>query len=292
MYQKKWVAYLMIVPMLLFLFLFLFYPFFVNIRNSFYQFESMLDKNPHFIGLLNYKEMINDKTFIRSLTNTLILVGLVIIFQVGIALILALMVNSIVKLHNFYKITFFMPIVVSATALGLMFNLFYDYNYGMFNQILKLLNIEPVFWKDPQKLIRLFAMIVSPVIWQYIGFYFVIFLTGLVGMSKDILEASEIDGATGFQKIKYIQLPMLKNITRTVLVLAITGTLKVFDLPYLISPHGYPSGKTHFLGTYMYDIAFNTVDVGYAAGFAVFIVIAGVLMSLISNTIFRQNRDL
>ncbi len=282
----------MIIPMLAFLFVFLFYPFFINIKNSFFEFDNMLDRNPSFIGVANYITMLNDDTFIRSLTNTLILVGLVLIFQVGISLGLALLVNSITKFNTFFKVTLFMPIVVSATALGLMFNLFYDYNNGMFNQILLILGQEKIFWKDPQNLTRLFAIIVSPVIWQYIGFYFVIFLTGLAGLSKQIMEASEIDGCTGFQKVRHIQVPMLRNITRTVIVLAITGTLKVFDLPYIISPNGYPSGKTHFLGTYMYDKAFNAVDVGYAAGFAVFMVLAGVLMSLIANVVFRHNHNL
>jgi len=279
-------------PTLLILFMFLFYPFLVNIKNSFFKFESILDRNPFFVGISNYRKMFTDHIFIRSFSNTLILVFLVLLFQVGIAYALALLVNSIVKMRSFYKVTFFMPIVVSATALGLMFNLFYDYNYGMFNQILILLGQEKVFWKDPQNIVRLFTLIVTPVIWQYIGFYFVIFLTGLTGISKEIIEAAEIDGCSGFQKARHIQMPMLKNVTRTVIILAITGTLKVFDLPYIISPNGYPSGKTHFLGTYMYDKAFNTVDVGYAAAFAVFIVIAGVLMSLIANTIFKQNKDL
>ncbi len=292
MYKKKWIAYVMIIPMLVFLSVFLLYPFWVNIKNSFYKFESMLDKNPVFIGLDNYKTMFTDKVFLGSFINTLILIGLVLIFQVGIALILALLVNSITKFSSFFKVTFFMPIVVSATALGLMFNLFYDYNYGMFNQILLIIGREKIFWKDPQNLNRLFTLIVSPVIWQYIGFYFVIFLTGLSGLSKEILDAAEIDGCSGLQKVRYIQIPMIKNITRIVIVLGITGTLKVFDLPYIISPNGYPNGKTHFLGTYMYDKAFNSVDIGYAAGFAVFIVIAGILFSFISNMIFRQDHDL
>lgn len=252
----------------------------------------MLDTNPTFVGFSNYKSMFTDPIFVKSLTNTLILVGLVLIFQVGIALCLALMVNSITKFSSFFKVTYFMPIVVSATALGLMFNLFYDYDYGMFNQILLLVGHQKIFWKDATNLFRLFTLIVSPVIWQYIGFYFVIFLTGLAGMSKEIIEAAEIDGCSGFQKIIYVQIPMLKNVTRTVIVLAITGTLKVFDLPYIISPNGYPSGKTHFLGTYMYHKAFNVTDIGYAAAFAVFIVIAGVLMSMLANTILKQSKDL
>lgn len=292
MYKKNGVAYLLLTPMILFITIFLFYPFIINIINSFYKFESMLDLHPKFVLFANYQEMVKDSTFIKSLINTLVLIGLVIIFQVGIALILALLVNSITKFASFYKVTFFMPIVVSATALGLMFNLFYDYNYGMFNQILLELGMEKIFWKDPENLTRLYALIVSPVIWQYIGFYFVIFLTGLAGIDKDMLEASEIDGCNGFQSVFFVKLPMLRNITSTVFVLAITGTLKVFDLPHLISPNGYPSGKTHFLGTYMYDIAFNSNAVGFAAAFAVFIVIAGVFMSGLCNLIFKQDKNL
>lgn len=291
MYKKKWIAYLFITPMLAFLFLFLFYPFIVNIVNSFFTFESILDKNPKYAGIRNYITMFTDKKFQTALINTLILVVLVLIFQVGIALILALLVNSIRKFANFYKVTFFMPIVVSATALGLMFNLFYDYNYGMFNQILEIIGEEKIFWKDPGILPRLYALIVTPVIWQYIGFYFVIFLTGLAGIPDELLEAAEIDGGNAFQRTIYIQLPMLQNVTRTVIVLAITGTLKVFDLPYIIDPYGYPSGKMHFLGTYMYEVM-QSSNGGYAAAFAVFIVIAGVVLSFISNSIFKQNKDL
>jgi raffinose/stachyose/melibiose transport system permease protein len=236
--------------------------------------------------------MLGDSMFIGSLVNTLILVALVIVFQAGTALILALLVSSIKRFSSFYKVTYFMPIVVSATALGLMFNLFYDYEYGMFNQILEIFGKDKIFWKNPEYLARLFSLIVAPVIWQYVGFYFVIFLTGLNGINQEIIEASEIDGCNRFQKVIYVQLPMLQNVTRTVLVLSITGTLKVFDLPYLISPHGFPNGETHFLGTYMYDKAFNSNDIGYAAAFAVFMVIAGVLMSMLSNSVLKQNKDL
>ena len=94
MYKKKWVAYLFITPMLIFFIIFLFYPFLVNVYNSFFDYESILDKNPRYIGFDNYLTMFTD-VFQRSLINTLILIGLVLIFQVGVALILALLVNSI-----------------------------------------------------------------------------------------------------------------------------------------------------------------------------------------------------
>lgn len=292
MYRKNWIAYFFITPMLIFLFTFLFYPFIINIINSFYKYKSMLDPSPQFVWFDNYKKMFTDTIFYSALLNTGILIILVIVFQVGIALILALMVNSIKKFTTFYKIVYFIPIVISATAIGLMFNLFYEYNYGMFNQILLIFGKNKFIWMDYNKLYQVYFFVVSPVVWQYIGFYFVIFLTGLSNINPEILEAAEIDGCSRFQKTKYVSVPMIKNVTRTVFVLAITGTLKVFDLPHIINPRGYPNGRLFFLGTYMNDKAFDNPDIGYSAAFAVFIVILGVILSTISNKVIKHDDNL
>lgn len=292
MYKSKKTPWIFLSPLLIFIALFLFYPFGVNIYNSLFKYTSILDRNPNFIGMGNYFGLFDDAVFITSLTNTLILICLVLIFQVGTALILALLVSSIDKFSSMFKVTFFMPIVISATALGLMFNLFYDYDFGMFNQLLLSLGKEKIFWMDPLNLARRYILTMGPVLWQYIGFYFIIFLTGLAGISEEISEAAEMDGCTGIQKAIKIKIPMIQNITRTVFILAITGTLKVFDLPHVISPGGYPSGKLHILGTYMYEKAFNSNQLGTAAAFAVIIAVAGVLFSGISNLILKQNKDL
>lgn len=292
MYKKKWMAYLFIAPTLLFLIVFLFYPFIVNIIISFQKYTSMLDENPKFVGIDNYVSMFKDTMFQKSLLNTLILILVVIVFQVGIALILALMVNAIKKFALFYKIVYFMPIVISATAIGLMINLFYDYNYGMFNQLLALFDVDKVIWMNFSNLTQVYILIVSPVVWQYVGFYFVIFLTGISGIDKEILEAAEIDGCTRLQQVRFVIVPMIKNVTRTVFILAITGTLKVFDLPHIINPGGYPNGKLFFMGTYMHDKAFFSVDIGVSAAFAVFMVFVGVVLSATSNKLMKHNSDL
>lgn len=281
-----------IIPTLIFIFVFLFYPFGVNIYTSFYHYTSVLDREPSFVWISNYQNLITDPVFIRSFVNTLILIALVLVVQVGTALILALLVNHVSKFSSIFKVTFFMPVVISATALGLMFNLFYDYDYGMFNQLLLQIGEEKFFWMDPANLVRRYLLTMMPVIWQYTGFYFVIFLTALYGIDEEIFEAADIDGCSDFRKAIKIKIPLLQNVMRTVIVLAITGTLKVFDLPHIISPNGYPSGKLHVLGTYMYEKAFNSNQLGVAASFAVIIVIAGVLFSGISNLVLKQNKDI
>lgn len=291
MYKNKALPYLFILPMLIFLGVFLIYPFAVNIYNSAFRFQHSLDTNPVFTGFDNYVELFKDPTFRHSFMNTIALVFLVIVFQTGIALVLALLVNSIKKFQTVFKVSFFMPIIISATALGLMFNMFYRKDGGMFVQLLELININGFVFLDYQNTTKAFLFLTLPIIWQYIGFYFVIFLTGLATISEEMIEAAEVDGCSGMQKVFKIQIPLLKNVTRIILVLAITGSLKVFDLPYIMNPTGRPNGVLHFLGTYMYQKSY-AANIGSAAAFAVILVILGFLMSSISNLVFRPNKDI
>ncbi len=131
-------------------------------------------------------------------------------------------------------------------------------------------------------------MLALQVIWQYICFYFVLFVTGISTISESLYEAAEIDGANGFQKIIYITLPLLKGTINVCIILALTGALKVFDMFWVIAPKGAPGGSTHILGTYLYDMAFEAGNVDYGATIAVMLVILGIVISQIANYFFRE----
>lgn len=296
MYRNKKVGVMFVMPMVLMILIFLTYPFIQNIFDSFFDFDNRTLQRLDFIMFENYRKLFASAHFHNALINTLILMILVIIFQVGLALLLALLVSYVSRLQTFYKVSYFIPIIISASALGLMFQMFYRHSpsvesQGALNQLLIMLNFEPIEWISANAGRNLVFFAVSlPVIWQYIGFYFVIFLTGLTTISAELLEAASIDGATSFQKVMKIQIPMLQNIIRVVLVLAITGTLKVFDLPYILNPNNEPLRKNYLLGTLMQRL--KTTSMGQAAAFAVVLVILGVLLSGISNVLFKQNKDL
>ncbi len=293
MYKNKWIAYLFITPMLLFLIVFLIYPFSVNIYNSFFKYKSVLDRNPAYVGVNNYVQLFTTRQFKIAIENTLLLTILVIVFQVGIALILALLVSEIKRLAGFFKTAYFIPIVISATALGLMFLMFFREKGGLFNQILANFNLEPIRWLNGMDSNVTLASMFLPTIWQYIGFYFVIFLTALNTISDETLEAAKIDGANDFTLTFKIKLPLIQNVTRVVLVLAITGTLKVFDLPYILNPIANPNGETFLLGTYMYHVSyFANKNLGLASAFAVILAILGVGFSGLVNVVFKQNKDI
>ena len=125
-----------------------------------------------------------------------------------------------------------------------------------------------------------------PVMWQYVGFYFVIIVTGLNNISPDLYEVSAIDGASRWQRIRYITLPLLHNVLCTCAVLAVTGALKVFDLPWTMFPKGMPLNQTWLTGTYMYYHANETRNTDYGCAIAVVIVVLGILTAKIVNRIF------
>ncbi len=288
-YKKKSPLLVFLIPAFVFLGLFLFYPFIVNIVNSFMHIQDLGTQaqgmNQPFYE--NYAKLFTDEMMKTSLKNTLIMMGSTVVFQIGIALVLALLVDSIGKGAGFFRTTYFFPIVISATALGLLFNLIFLYRGGMVNQLLDNLQLvsKNIDWKDENHF--MFTMLL-PVMWQYVGFYFVILITGLNNISTDVYEAAAIDGASGFKRIRFITMPLIYNVLCTCLVLAITGALKVFDLPWVMMGTGMPLDKSWLTATYMYYNTMSRGDVDYASTIAILIVVLGVVASFIINKVFKE----
>jgi len=286
-YKRKTPLLVLLIPSYLFMTVFLYYPFIMNIVNSFSKITGLGTSsegyNSPWYG--NYVKLFEDPVMRTALWNTLIMMLMTIAFQVGIALVLALMVDSIKKGGKFFRTVYFFPIVISATALGLLFNLIFLYNGGMVNQLIEKLGGTSIDWKDSAH--YLFTML-FPVMWQYVGFYFVILVTGLNNISRDIYEAAEIDGAGGLSRIRYITLPLLRNVLCVCLTLAITGSLKVFDLPWIMMGSGMPLDMSWLTGTYMYHQTFSMGDVDYGATIGIVIVVLGVVVSQAASRIFKE----
>ena len=290
-YKNKKRIWVFLAPAFLFMVVYLYYPFIQNILNSFMHIKYMGTAGGEWNTpwYKNYLTLLTDPKMRIALKNTGITIAATIIGQVGIALVLSLLVSNIKKGAGFFRTVFFFPIVISATALGLLFNLIFLYDKGLVNQLLQFAGAlsaetnELIDWKSKYPM---FTML-TPVIWQYVGFYFVILLTGLAGIPDDLYEAATIDGASRWQNVKYITLPLLRNSIGTCVILAVTGALKVFDLPWTMFVNGM--SNTWLTGTYMYSKVYSDVD--YASAIAAFIVVIGVILSGIVNRIFRQNED-
>ena len=293
LYKKKGPLAVFLAPAFVFLILYLYYPFLQNIVNSF---SDITGLGTPAQGLndpwwSNYAVLFTDPALRTALKNTMLLTVCTVVFQVGIALVLALLVDSIRVGAQLFRTLYFFPIVISATALGLMFNLIFLYNGGMLNQLLTNLGLisQNVDWKDTE---HFMLTMLSPVMWQYVGFYFVILVTGLNNIPSDLYEAAALDGCVGLDKVRYVTLPLLRNVLCTCLVLAITGALKVFDLPWVMFGAGMPQERGWLTGTYMYHQTFNRGNVDYGSAIAMLIVVLGVVLSNVANRVFKPRNDL
>lgn len=287
-YKNKKPLIIFLLPAFIFMILYLYYPFFKNIINSFQQIKSLGQSSGRWNDpwYTNYVELVKDPVVWTALKNTLIMTIVTIVGQVGLALIFALMVDNIKAGAHFFRTVYFFPIVISATALGLLFNLIFLYDKGMLNQILESLGKTTLTdWKGEN--LALFTMML-PVMWQYVGFYFVILITGLNNISEELYESAAIDGATRFQRIRFISLPLLHNVICTCVVLAVTGALKVFDLPWTMFPKGMPLKSTFLTGTYMYYQTMEAKNVDYGATLAILLVVLGIATSKIVNAVFKE----
>lgn len=288
-YKNRKPVIFFLMPALVMMGLFLYYPFLQNILNSFMKIKSLgaAAKGFNEPFYKNYVKLVQDPAIRTSLKNTCIMIMVTLVFQVGIAIVLALMVDNIRRGAKFFRIVYFFPIVVSATALGLLFNLIFLYDKGMLNQLLEFLGYrgDLIDWKAGG---RALVTMMIPVTWQYVGFYFVILVTGLNNISEELYESAAIDGATKLQRVRYISLPLLHNVICTCAVLGVTGALKVFDLPWVMFPNGMPVGKTWLTGTYMYYNTMQSPDVDYSSAIALVIVVLGVLLSKVVNAVFKE----
>ena len=293
LYRKKGPLIVFLLPAFLFLILFLYYPFLQNILNSFSDITGLgsASKGLNDPWYSNYVTLFTDEKMRTALVNTVVLTICTIAFQVGIALVLALLVDSIKVGAQLFRTLYFFPIVISATALGLMFNLIFLFNGGMLNQLLTNLGLisKNIDWKDTD---HFMGTMLTPVMWQYVGFYFVILVTGLNNIPQALYEAAALDGCVGLAKVRYITLPLLRNVLCTCLVLAVTGALKVFDLPWVMFGAGMPQEKGWLTGTYMYHQTFTRGNVDYGSAIAMLIVVLGVVLSNVANRVFKPRNDL
>ncbi|WP_089967568.1 carbohydrate ABC transporter permease [Lihuaxuella thermophila] len=280
--SDKGYIFLFLLPTIILTGTFLYYPFLRSVYKGFFYWDGYLTSR--FIGLENYIQLAGDEVVRMATLNTLEIMCYAIIFQVGLGIVLAVLVDSVKFGTNFFRSAFFFPVAISATAIGLMFTLFYNYDNGLLNQLLTKFGYEKVLWITEESSLIAVAI---PTIWQYVGFYFVILFTAISKIPDDFYEAAHMEGLTGIKKTLYITLPLIWSDIKTCIILAITGSLKVFELVYIITGGG-PVNSSEVLGTYMYTKTFVSSAWGYGSAIAVFIVILGMILSVMANKLLKR----
>lgn len=277
--------YLFLIPSILLVLLLIYYPLFSTVYYSFFNWRDF-SKFKSFIGFSNFLYLMKDTSFIKAIKNTFVLLFTAVVFQIGIALILALLVDSLRRGYNFFRTVYLFPVIISGSAIGLLFYLIYSYDFGLLNSLLHSLGREKVLWITPKTALR---AVLIPVIWQYVGFYFVILLSALAQIPQSIHEAATIDGISGIKRAIYISIPLIWDVIAVCISLVIIGTFKVFDVIYVITGGG-PMDASQVLGTYLYTVAFTGQNQGYASAIGTVIIILGITLSLIAQILTKREK--
>ena len=268
---------LMLIPALLMCTVFIFAPAAMTILGSFYSF-GLTSQNWVWVGLGNYAQAATDPIFWVALRNNVIIVLGSIVLQVGIGTILAAILDrGLPTGSTFFRTIIFMPMVVSAVAVALIWLIILDPNIGILNAIVKSLGLTPPqrgWLGDPNISIWMVLVVAA---WQYTGFMMVLILAGLQGIPKEHYEAAEIDGAVGLSAFWYITLPSIRNVLLVAVLITTIGGFMVFDFIFVLTQGG-PANATQVLGTYIYLQAFNLTNMGYANAISVVLLAIAVVL--------------
>ncbi len=239
-----------------------------------------------FVGMKNFVDLfVNDRYFKKVLLNTIKSMAAGVCIQLPLALILAYLVYRTTRGFHFFQSVYFVPVVISATVIGLMFSLFFNPSFGPVNAFFQAVGLERFIknWlTDPG--VVLFSVIM-PGIWQYMGYHFIIFLAGMQSIPKEIMESAYIDGANSVTAFFHIVIPNIKGMIQVCLVICLTGSIKTFDIPYLMTQGG-PGAESTFLSIYMYKEAFVDSSIGRGTAVAVCMLILALAVTVLVNGIF------
>ncbi len=251
---------------------FVLYPIVRTIWFSFFDYN-LLGTQFNFIGIENYAELAGDEVFWRSLRNNFIILIGSVVFQIGVGAVLAAILNRGIRHGSvFFRTLHFAPVIMSVVAVGILWQLIYDPNIGILNNVLHALNL-PVpsqgWLGDPRLAIY---SVLAVACWQYTGFVMVILLAGMQSVPDAIYEAARLDGANEGQIFWRITIPVIRNVIIVATLITMIGAFKVFDIVYVLT-RGGPANASQVLGTYIYYNAFTVNRAGYASALAVILLI-------------------
>lgn len=255
-------AWLFIIPSLVLIVSFVFYP---MVQAFLASFQTGIANNTEFGGLANYKRMLTDTTFQKALFNTV----LFLIVQVPIMILLALAISSMLnnkklKCRGLFRTAIFLPCVTSLVAYSIIFKSLFANDVFINGMLMNLHMIaEPINWLTNPTFARI--LIIIAITWRWTGYNMIFYLSGLQSIDDSIYEAAAIDGATGFQKFRYMTLPLLKPIILFTTINSTIGTLQLFDETMNITQGG-PANTTITISQYIYNLLFKyQPNFGYAA---------------------------
>lgn len=285
--KKAFLAFLL--PGLLFYILAVFYPIEESIRLSFMKWGGIGKKQ--FVGWENYITMFHDTVFYKAFFNNLIYLVIVVSMQLLIGLFFAILLTYMTKHVTLVKTLYYVPCIITTVAITQLFRSMYSTEpMGLLNQILQKVGLGGMVTSWLANVGTVLSAVSIPEGWRFTGMYMVIFYAALVSLDPSVYEAAKIDGATEMQILFKIKMPLIKDIILLTLTMCLTGALRGFDIPFLLTSGG-PGNASELMSTYMYKKAFSSNQYGYGSTLAVFIIIESILVVYILRRIFTSKEQ-
>ncbi len=272
---SQWLGVVVLLaPSMLLLGVFLLYPLAGSFRLSLLDWNG-LGSGARFVGLANWVHLSQDAVFWKALRNNLLLALFSVVIQLPIALVLAVMLDKAGQGSRVLKLLYFLPLLMSSVAIGVLFKNVYDPNFGPLNVGLRAIGLDGLaqdWLGDPHFSL---AATIAVICWQNIPFYMILFLAGLSSFPAELSEAARLDGASESTIFWRIKLPHLQGTIRTAMLLAVLGSLRYFDLVFVMTGGG-PEHASELMATYMYNKVFSAFQLGYGSTIAsaMFLIVA------------------
>ncbi len=284
-YYGKIAPYLFLIPAGIVLLIFFFIPFFQTIGLSFFDYSNNI-YHPDFTGIQNYIKILHNPIFYKVMWNTVIYLIVAVPILAIVPLFLAILINQKIRGITLYKILIYLPVIVSIVVAAIAFKWLYA-QQGILNYILSIFHINAIGWlTDPKYAIY---SVIFVTIWKGIGYYMMIYLAALMSVRKELYEACDIDGAGFLRKHLTVTVPHIMPTIALVTTISSISAMKIFAEIYVMTKGG-PLNSTKTIVYYIYEKAFENLDLGYASAMAVILLGIVMIFSLINICCFERGK--
>lgn len=284
-YYKKYAPYLFLLPAFVVLLVFFFIPFFQTIYFSFLDYGKDI-YSPVYIGLQNYVQLFHSAIFYKVMFNTFLYLFIAVPILAIVPLFIAILINQKLRFLTLYKILIYLPVIVSIVVAAIAFKWLYAQT-GILNYCLESLGLSSIGWLTDTRFSLISVIIVT--IWKGIGYYMMIYLAALMSVPNELYEACDIDGASFLRKHLTVTVPHIMPTIALVTTISAISAMKVFAEIYVMTKGG-PLNSSKTIVYYIYERAFENLDLGYASALAVVLLIVVMLFSLVNILFFEKNK--
>ena len=239
-----------------------------------------------FVGWRNFEVLFRRPAFLQALINCGLIILVSLAIQLPLALWLASLVSNRIRGAVTFRLIFFMPYVLADVAAGLIWRFVYDGDYGLFGAIGRLFG-NPELFLLADSSTAIYALL-GVIVWKYFGFHMMLFIAGMQAIDRDLLEAAEIDGASRWQKFRYVTMPLLGSTLRLSVFFVIVGSLQLFDIVMPLTGGG-PSDTTQTLVSFLYTFGVMRMQVGFGSAVGVVLFVLSVVLAFSYKRIFMRN---